>query len=720
MNEVLPRKANRHILSIVLAFLAAAIMLCGALLPAKANAADTYPVSISNVDEDGIQMAGCGFAIYEDDNLVLTFMSTDTATIVSLEPGEYVLTQTSVPEPYMLAEDASFTVESDGHVVNDSGKKYYMKDLSLSFSYPPRGSEYIYTKNGREGQYHDVDGNIVAWESDYRATMMQVANPDEGEVEYVYCFNKEKLAPSNDVTLTATYYSQNSTPQLFSDNADNLQGTPDSAYQHVLGILENGFPNSTALQSQYNLTDRQFYAVTQWAIWYYTDSVTYSNDLTFSVTNKPDGDEYTDDWTDDMFSAYYQLLEESYSGEQTAEFFTTQSQLDGEDFQNFIGARFVTTSQKVTVANVMPLSVYKVDDSDESVSGAVMQLWVYPFGSDDIVETWTTDGSAHVIDLSTLEVNQQYRVTESSAPDGYTRARSQTFMTDGAYLYLLQYVSGKGYTWVKQDEPVITLVDVKLHTASFKKVDAITGEALSGAELELFRVTSSGQTSVDAWTTDGSDHEVSGLAPGTYELVENTAPDDYQTANAITFRLDEAGYIHLIQSDGTESDAQEATITMEDTGAHAALFKKIDAESGEALSGAELELFRVTSSGQTSVDAWTTDGSDHEVSGLAPGTYELVENTAPDGYQTADSVTFRIDEEGYIHLIQSDGTESDAQEATITMEDEKTASTTEETTEETTSTPDTGDSNPVPWVLVAVAGAAILLWMRRRRSDGSR
>ncbi|MGI6212358.1 MAG: SpaA isopeptide-forming pilin-related protein [Anaerovoracaceae bacterium] len=636
-----------------------------------ASAADTYSVSISNVDENGNQMAGCEFAIYKDGSLVQTFTSTDTAAEVSLEAGDYVLKQTSVPSPYMLAEDASFTVESDGHVVNNSGKKYYVKNLDLTFNYPPRGTDYIYTRNGKEGQYYDVDGNIVPWSSSYHATMMRLTNPDEGGIEYVYCFNKSKAAPDNYAGETPTYYSQNSTPQLFSDHADTLNGTAEEAYLHVLGILENGFPNSTSLQSQYNLTDQQFYAVTQWAIWYYTDSVEYSNDLHFSTTDKPDGDEYTDDWTEDMFSAYQYLLEQSYSGEQTAEFFTTQSQLDGEDFQNVIGARFVAKTQTVTIANVKPLSVYKVDDSGEAVSGAVLQLRQYPFDSDDIIETWTTDGSAHTIDLSSLAVNEQYKVQESTTPDGYKKATSRTFKTDGSYLYLLQYVYGKGYTWVKQDDPVIRMIDTKLHTVSVKKVDGDSGETVPGAELELLRVTSTGQTSVDTWTTDGSDHEISGLIPATYKLAERTAPDGYQTADTITFRLGKDGMIHLIDAEGNESEAQEAVITMKDY-KPAVTFNKVDADTGEALSGAKLTLVQGENADGTAADEWTTDGSAHKVTGLQEGTYTLVETEAPSGYETAAAITFRLDADQKIHLQQSDGTESEAQEAVITMEDEKT------------------------------------------------
>ena len=67
---------------------------------------------------------------------------------------------------------------------------------------------------------------------------------------------------------------------------------------------------------------------------------------------------------------------------------------------------------------------------------------------------------------------------------------------------------------------------------------------------------------------------------------------------------------------------------------------KVDAGQGNELAGAKLTL---TKEGQDeAVDSWTSDGIVHTVAGLTDGTYTLVEESAPNGYKVAESITFVI------------------------------------------------------------------------------
>ena len=223
---------------------------------------------------------------------------------------------------------------------------------------------------------------------------------------------------------------------------------------------------------------------------------------------------------------------------------------------------------------------------------------------------------------------------------------------------------------VKQDKAELTLVDVKKPEVEFKKVDADTGEAVKGAMLELSKESSAGSEVIETWTTDGSSHKKV-LEAGTYTLTETSAPQGYEKAEQIKFIIGSNGKMYLVSDDGTKTEAAEAVITMKDKQIkHDVTVNKVDADTGDALSGAELEIVYGSGEDGQTVDKWTTDGSGRVIS-LPAGTYTLIERTAPDGYDTADPITFRVDEEGQVYVIIA-GVESVAQEPVITMKDETT------------------------------------------------
>lgn len=442
-----------RLLALLLAVLTAVSMLFCAVPAFTVHAEGTkYSVTIRNVDENGDQKAGCDFEIFKKGGSepLMKFTSDSTAKTVQLEPGDYVLRQTKVTGNYALADDAEFTVEDNGHVQNgETTKKYYAQNLSLTFNVPPQSDSHVYTKSGQKGQYKDINGNIVEWESDYKAPMMKLLNPDEGGIEYIYCFKKKLVGVDNNSKNTARFYSQNSTPELFNKYNESIRGTAESAYQHILGILYSGYPNDgSGLKAKYGLTDRQFYAVTQWSIWYHTDSVSYQ-DSTKVISNKPDGDEFTDNWTENMKSAYKELREKTYAdSSKTVEFFTTSDKFDdGRKYQNMIGARFVEKQQTVTVSNAPKLAVNKIDNNGNAVKGADLKIREFNSSGTGYIEMdgmeWTTDGTAHYVNTSKFTPNHRYRLEETKAPDGYYKAGGITFTIDANYnIYVSKYVNG--------------------------------------------------------------------------------------------------------------------------------------------------------------------------------------------------------------------------------------------------------------------------------------
>ena len=202
--------------------------------------------------------------------------------------------------------------------------------------------------------------------------------------------------------------------------------------------------------------------------------------------------------------------------------------------------------------------------------------------------------------------------------------------------------------------------DIKLHfksvetgTAQLSKQDATTGSELPGAKMTL-KDTEIGDV-IDEWTSGTSPHIVKGLTPGrTYTLVEVTAPDGYEKAESIEFVLKNDGTVTKVtmydapkHHSGGGSD--EGPGSPAPSGETVELCKK-DVTTGDELPGAHMELWNKDS--QTIVDSWTSGTTPHYVRGLSKGvTYTLVEITAPDGYEKAESIDFTIRDSGSVTRV---------------------------------------------------------------------
>ena len=76
---------------------------------------------------------------------------------------------------------------------------------------------------------------------------------------------------------------------------------------------------------------------------------------------------------------------------------------------------------------------------------------------------------------------------------------------------------------------------------------------------------------------------------------------------------------------------------------------KVDAETGEELPGATLELYGPDG---TLIETWETGDIPHVITGLPVGEgYVLKETAAPEGYQLAEDITFAVEETAEIQFV---------------------------------------------------------------------
>ena len=196
---------------------------------------------------------------------------------------------------------------------------------------------------------------------------------------------------------------------------------------------------------------------------------------------------------------------------------------------------------------------------------------------------------------------------------------------------------------------------VETGAAQLSKQYATTGSELPGAKMTL-KDTEIGEV-IDEWTSGTSPHIVKGLTPGrTYTLIEVTAPDGYEKAESVEFVLKDDGTVTKVTmydapvqrpsgggpSGGPGGGPDHSGETVE-------LCKK-DVTTGDELPGAHMELWDKDRG--TVIESWTSGTTPHYVRGLSKGvTYTLVEITAPDGYEKAESIDFTIRDSGSVTRV---------------------------------------------------------------------
>ena len=316
------------------------------------------------------------------------------------------------------------------------------------------------------------------------------------------------------------------------------------------------------------------------------------------------------------------------------------------------------------------------------------------------------------------------KTSEDGVLEGFTflvesEGYSETFTTDGAGTIYIEDLAPGEYTVTEQESELTTRYEIPAgQTVTVTAEEATTVEffnqllrgkitghktgaeqaPLEGVTFGLFDaevIEFSAENAIATTETD-SNGEFSFEAPyGNYQVAElETVP----------------GYVTMKESIAVEvnkTDVDLEDIANSQTVVH---FSKADAETGEELPGAVLELYAPDGS---LLDTWETSDIPHAIPGLPVGDgYVLREVSAPDGFEIAGDVTFNVEDTTEIQ--------------TITMEDEKTPDqpeepeepdTPDEPDEPTPAVPQTGGSRAVIWVsgllILALLGLCITVPLLR-------
>ena len=221
----------------------------------------------------------------------------------------------------------------------------------------------------------------------------------------------------------------------------------------------------------------------------------------------------------------------------------------------------------------------------------------------NVVDSWTTTKEDHYI--SGLEEGKTYRLVEAEAPKGYVKASDVSFTV----------------TNEKVDQEV-NMFDAQVKVT---KTDALTGDAVKGAEFTVF---DKDGNIVDKWITDGTAHAVSGLDAGKeYIIKETKTPEGYMTAPDRTL------VVSGEQNMDVEIKEQPVLTDIE--------VQKVDAQTKKVIRSKDFE-FTMYSDADCK-NAITTVSADKNAGtatfkNLRYGTYYIKETKAPTGYLLSKEV----------------------------------------------------------------------------------
>lgn len=257
-------------------------------------------------------------------------------------------------------------------------------------------------------------------------------------------------------------------------------------------------------------------------------------------------------------------------------------------------------NQKVNMLDKQ-ISVTKTDiTGTQEVPGATLTV---KDADGNTVDTWVSGEKEHYV--SGLEEGKTYRLVEETAPEGYVRADEITFTV----------------TKEKVDQEV-NMFDAQVKVT---KTDALTGDAVKGAEFTVF---DKDGNIVDKWTTDGTAHAVSGLDAGCeYILKETKTPEGYMTAPDRTL------VVSGEQNMDVEIKEHPVLTDIE--------VQKVDAQTKKVIRSKDFE-FTMYSDAECK-NAITTVSADKNAGtatfkDLRYGTYYIKETKAPTGYLLSKEV----------------------------------------------------------------------------------
>ena len=542
--------------------------------------APTGKISIRKSDSKGnvqgeASLEGAEYTVYGADSQEVGKITTDkdgNGSLENLVLGTYTVKETKAPEAYDLDWN-TYTVEltykdqNTAIILGNVDSKENVKTGKIEIK--KTDTEGNPLKSGEFGIYANADMYIGDTLYKKGQLVVSIKTDDSGVVR------------SDDLPYGSYYVKEISAPTQEDGNSHNFVLSDDTQYVKING--KNKTDTVTFVDKKVTASKT---------------TITGTDEIKGAVMTVTDNDgKVIDTWTSDGNPHSIKGLHEGWE-------YTLTETTAPKGYVKAESIKFTVSTDKKDQTLVMKDKQFTASKKDVSgknyVEGAKLEV------RDDqnrVVDSWTSTKEDHYV--SGLEEGKTYTLIEETAPEGYVRAEKITFTV----------------TNEKVDQEV-NMFDAQVKVS---KTDALTGDAVKGAEFTVF---DKDGNIVDKWTTDGTAHAVSGLDAGKeYIIKETKTPEGYMTAPDRTL------VVSGEQNMDVEIKEQPVLTDIE--------VQKVDAQTKKVIRSKDFEFTMY--SDEECKNAITTVSADKNAGtatfkNLRYGTYYIKETKAPTGYLLSKEV----------------------------------------------------------------------------------
>lgn len=542
--------------------------------------APTGKISIRKSDSKGnvqgeASLEGAEYTVYGADSQEVGKITTDkdgNGSLENLVLGTYTVKETKAPEAYDLDWN-TYTVEltykdqNTAIILGNVDSKENVKTGKIEIK--KTDTEGNPLKSGEFGIYANADMYIGDTLYKKGQLVVSIKTDDSG------------VARSDDLPYGSYYVKEISAPTQEAGNSHNFVLSDDTQYVKING--KNKTDTVTFVDKKVTASKT---------------TITGADEIEGAVMTVTDNDgKVIDTWTSDGNPHSIKGLHEGWE-------YTLTETTAPKGYVKAESIKFTVSTDKKDQTLVMKDKQFTASKKDVSgknyVEGAKLEV---RDEKNNVVDSWTTTKEDHYI--SGLEEGKTYTLIEETAPEGYVRAAEITFTV----------------TNEKVDQEV-NMFDAQVKVT---KTDALTGNAVKGAEFTVF---DKDGNIVDKWITDGTAHAVSGLDAGKeYIIKETKTPEGYMTAPDRTL------VVSGEQNMDVEIKEQPVLTDIE--------VQKVDAQTKKVIRSKDFE-FTMYSDADCK-NAITTVSADKNAGtatfkNLRYGTYYIKETKAPTGYLLSKEV----------------------------------------------------------------------------------
>ena len=482
---------------------------------------NTHPINISKVDIGDNEIAGASMKITgtptgsSSEITPIEWVSgsdgnNEDGTVknhaVSLQPGNYTLEETAVPDGnvYVKAAKINFTVNVDGTVKvadSEAGDTVTMVDY--------------YSDHGIVISKQDVNGAAV------KGALLKLFDKENNEVA---SWETDGMTDHQVEVQPGTYtLHEEATPDNNYVKAQDITFTVDEEGKVLINgeeadkvVMVDTFAPHDVVISKTDLNGKEL------------------KGAKLEVTGIEEGGTEIEkiSWVSDGNTKNISVKPGTYTLHEKA-----------TPDNNFVLAQDITfkvdSEGKITVDGKPVERVTMIDDysdhfveiSKTDVGGnelAGAQLAVVD-ANGTMIDSWTSSTKTHKVTVKP----GTYTLHEDLSPVGYKVAKDITFDVD---------IEGKVTVNGKKVDQVIMVDEDQTYDIAISKQDITNNKELPGAKLAL-KDTKTNKV-VETWTSASEAHVVT-VVPSTYELSEVAAPNGYEIAEKITFTVERDGTITI-------------------------------------------------------------------------------------------------------------------------------------------------------------------------------